>query len=81
MKAQSQAPTRKTKDAVEGRQNNQMLRQCPFAIVQQLVYDAVAVSTAVRKRQHLRSTLVADGVGVGWWWGGKEWMTSVNKLV
>ena len=29
-----QAPTRKTNDAVDRRQNNRMLRQCPLGIVQ-----------------------------------------------
>ena len=43
VKAQSQAPTRKTKNAVDRRQNNRMLRQCPLAIAQQLVYHAITV--------------------------------------
>ena len=30
LKAQSQTPTRKTKAAVDRRQNNKILRQCPF---------------------------------------------------
>ena len=50
MKAQSQAPTRKTKAAVDSRQNNKMLRQCPLGIAQQRVYHAVTVATAVRNR-------------------------------
>ena len=45
-----QAPTRKTKDAVDRRQNNRMLRQCPVGITRQLVYYAIAVPTAVRNR-------------------------------
>ena len=45
-----QAPTRKTKDAVDRRQNNRMLRQCPLGIAQQLVHYAIAVPTAVRNR-------------------------------
>ena len=43
-----QAPTRKTKAAVDRCQNNKMLRQCPSSIVQQLLYHAVAVPTAAR---------------------------------
>ena len=50
IKARPQAPTRKTEDVVECRQNIKMLRQCPLATAQQLVYYAVAVSTAVRSR-------------------------------
>ena len=45
-----QAPDRKTRDAVDRRQNNRMLRQCPVGIAQQLVYHAIAVPTAVRNR-------------------------------
>ena len=37
-------------DAVDRRQNNKVLRQCPLAIAQQLVHYAIAVSTAVRNR-------------------------------
>ena len=36
--ARSVPPTRKTKDAVDRRQNNRMLRQCPLGIAQQLYY-------------------------------------------
>ena len=50
VKARSQAPSRKPKAAVDRRQNNRTLRQCPLAIVQQLVYYAIAVSAAVRSR-------------------------------
>ena len=50
VKAQSQAPTRKTEEAVDRRQNNRMLRQRPLGIAQQLVYYAIAVPTAVRNR-------------------------------
>ena len=35
---------------MDRRENNRMLRRCPLAIAQQLVYYAVAVSTAVRNR-------------------------------
>ena len=45
-----QAPTRKTKDAVDCRQNNRLLRQCSLGIAQQLVYYAIAVLTDVRNR-------------------------------
>ena len=41
-----QAPTRKTKDAVDRHQNNKMLRQCPSGIRQQLPHHAIAVPTA-----------------------------------
>ena len=50
VKALSQAPDRKTKDAVTAARTTKMLRQCPLAIAQQLVYYAIAVSTAVRGR-------------------------------
>ena len=42
MKARSHAPTRKTKDAADRRQNNKNVRQCPLAIAQQLVYYAAS---------------------------------------
>ena len=45
-----QAPTRKTQDAVDRRQNNKMLRQCPLGIAQQLVYRTIAVPTATRNK-------------------------------
>ena len=45
-----QAPARKTKDAVDRRQNNGMLRQCPLGIAQQLMCYAIAVPTAMRNR-------------------------------
>ena len=45
-----QAPTRKTKDAVDRRRNNRMLRQCPLGISQQLQYHAIAVPTAMQDR-------------------------------
>ena len=58
VKARSQAPTRKIKDAVDRHQNNEMLRQCPLAIAQQLVCYATAASTAVRNshKDNVRST-------------------------
>ena len=45
-----QAPSRKTKDAMDRRQNDRMLRQCPPGTAQQLPYHAVAVLTAMRNR-------------------------------
>ena len=45
-----QAPTRKTKAAVDHRQNNKMLRQCPPSIAQQIQYHAIAVPTVVQNR-------------------------------
>ena len=44
-----QAANRKTKNAVDRRENCKMLRQCPLALAQQLVCYANAVSTAVRR--------------------------------
>ena len=44
-----EAPTRKTKAAVDRRQNNKMLRQC-LGIAQQLPYHAVAVPADMRNR-------------------------------
>ena len=43
-----QAPTRKTKAAVDRRQNNKMLRQCPSGIAQRPPHHAVAVLTAMQ---------------------------------
>ena len=44
-----QAPTRKTKAAVDRRQNNRiLLRQCPPGITQQLPHHAIAVSTVMQ---------------------------------
>ena len=45
-----QAPTRKTKAAVDRRQNNRMLRQCPSGIAQRPQHHAIAVPTAVLNR-------------------------------
>ena len=53
-----QAPTRKTKDAVVGRQNNRMLRQCPSGIAQRLLYYAIAGPTARRNSHNVRSSAV-----------------------
>ena len=46
-----QAPTRKTKAAVDRRQNNRMLRQCPSGIAQRPPHHAIAVPTAMQNRQ------------------------------
>ena len=43
-----QAPTRKTKAAVDRRQNNKMLRQCPSGITQRPPHHAIAVPTAMQ---------------------------------
>ena len=45
-----QTPTRKTKAAVDRRQNNKMLRQCPSGIAQRPPHHAIAVPTAVQNR-------------------------------
>ena len=45
-----QAPTRKTKAAVDRRQNNRTLRQCPPGIAQRPPHHAVVVLTAMQNR-------------------------------
>ena len=45
-----QSPTRKTKAAVDRRQNNRMLRQCPSGIALRPQHHAVAVPTAMQNR-------------------------------
>ena len=45
-----QAPTRKTKSAVDRRKNNQMLRQCPSGIAQRPPHHAIAVPTGMQNR-------------------------------
>ena len=45
-----QAPTRKTKSAVDCRQNNRMLRQCPSGIAQRPPHHAIAGPTAMQNR-------------------------------
>ena len=52
-----QAPTRKTKAAVERRQNNRMSRQCPSGIAQRPPHRAAAVPTAMKNRV----TMFPDG--------------------
>ena len=47
-----QAPTRKTKAAVDRRQNNKcLLRQCPPGIAQRPQHHAIAVPTAAEQSQ------------------------------
>ena len=55
-----QAPTRKTKAAMDRRQNNKMLWQCPLGIAQQLPYHAIGVPTAMRNshKDNVRSSVV-----------------------
>ena len=50
VKTRLQAPTRKTKMPWTAARTTKVLRHCPLAIAQQLVYYAVAVSTVVRNR-------------------------------
>ena len=45
-----QAPTRKTEAAVDRRQNNKMLRQCPSGVAQRPPHHAIAVPTAMQNR-------------------------------
>ena len=59
-----QAPTRKTKDAVDRRQNNRMLRQCPLGIAQQLVYFAIAVPMTAMRNRVTKTTSVAPPLGI-----------------
>ena len=47
MKARPLAPTRKTEEAVDRRQNNGSVKVVSLTIARQLVYYAVDVSTAV----------------------------------
>ena len=55
-----QAPTRKTKAAVDHRQNNKILRQRTPVIAQQLLYHAVAVQLLCRteSQRQVRSSAV-----------------------
>ena len=45
-----QAPARKTEAAVDHRQNNRILRQCPSGIAQRPPQHAIAVPTAMQNR-------------------------------
>ena len=53
-----QAPTRKTKAAVDRRQNNKMLRQCPSGTAQRPPHHAVAVPAAMQNshKDNVRSS-------------------------
>ena len=55
-----QAPTRKAKAVMEGRQNNKMLRQCPSSIVQRPPHHATAVPAAMQNshKDNVRSSAV-----------------------
>ena len=58
-----QAPTRKTKAAVDRRQNNKMLRQCPSGIAQRPPHHAIAVQTVMQNRVTKTMSLAAAAVG------------------
>ena len=54
-----QAPTRKTKDAMDRRQNKKKLWQCPSGIAQRPPHHAVAVPTAMNShKDNFRSSAV-----------------------
>ena len=55
-----QAPTRKTKAAVDSRQNNRTLRQCRSGIAQRPPRHAIAVPTAMQNshKDNIRSSAV-----------------------
>ena len=55
-----QAPTRKTKAAVDRRQNNRMLRQCLSGIAQRPQHHAIAAPTAMQNshKDNVRSSAV-----------------------
>ena len=55
-----QAPARKTKAAVDRRQNNRMLGQCPSGIAQRLPHYAIAVPPAVQNshKDNVRNSAV-----------------------
>ena len=61
----NQAPTRKTKAAVDRRQNNKMLRQCPSGIAQRPPHHAIAVPTAMQNRV-TKTMSVAPPLGNNW---------------
>ena len=58
-----QAPTRKTKAAVDRRQNKRMLRQCSSGIAQRPPHHAIAVPTAMQNRVTMS---VAPPLGNNW---------------
>ena len=55
-----QVPTRKTKAAVDCRENNRMLKQCPSGIAQRPPHHAIAVPTAMQNshKDNVRSSAV-----------------------
>ena len=53
-----QAPTRKTKAAVDRRQNNRMLRQSPSGIARLPPHHVIAVPTAMQNSYNVRSPAV-----------------------
>ena len=58
-----QAPTRKTKAAVDRRQNNRMLRQCPSGIAQRPPHHAVAVQNRSSHKDSVRSSAFGNPRG------------------
>ena len=52
----------KTEAAVDRRQNNKMLRQCPYGIAQRAQHHAIAVPTAMQYRV-TKTTSVAPPLG------------------
>ena len=60
-----QAPTQKTEAAVDRRQNNRMLKQCPSGIAQRLPHHAIAVPTAMQNRV-TKTISVAPPLGDNW---------------
>ena len=60
-----QAPTRKTKAAVDRRHNNRMLSQCPSGIAQRPQHHAVDVPTPVQSRV-TKTLSIAPPVGNNW---------------
>ena len=59
----TEAPNRKAKAAVDRRQNNRMLRQCPSGIAQRPPHHAIAVPTAMQNR--VTKTTVRSSAAVG----------------
>ena len=69
-----QAPTRKTEAAVDRRQNNRMLRQCPSGIAQRPPHHAIAVPTATQNRV-TKTMAVAPPLGNNWPTSGFKYRT------
>ena len=51
VKARLHAPTWKTEDAVDCTRTTKMLRQCPFAIAQQPLYNVIALNCCAEQSQ------------------------------